>query len=409
MQHLPTAISEDARFLDALREEVDQHPLWSCQLLRACELGHLSREDFRYLFSQYWHYSHNFTRYLAALMARCENDFFRAALSENLWEEGGMQQPNDRHSQIFRAFLTDALGIAIRDLRCDSAALHFVGRYLDYCLTAPLPSAAAFLAFGTEGIVPRLYATLTTGLRQIGLHDDDLRFFLIHMACDDKHAATLADLTASYSAEPGWQRMVQEGARAALDLRLKFFDGLYEGIRQQRMRATLAHIQDRVSLADPAPTAVQVVFSTTRDGGVALYNNRVERLNIEFAVTRVPFAGETLDPRIVRIPPGRCNERHKHAHESFFYIVSGHGRVRVGDAFFEVGAGDMAFVPRWALHQTENTGADEMIIVAVTDYNLASKAYIGEYYDRAHRMKPDEDSAPKAPVLLASLPSAETG
>jgi len=148
-----------------------------------------------------------------------------------------------------------------------------------------------------------------------------------------------------------------------------------------------------------------VVFSTTRDAGVALYNNRVERLNIEFAVTRVPFPGEALDPRIVRIPPGRCNERHKHAHESFFYIVSGHGRVRVGDAFFEVHAGDMAFVPRWALHQTENTGADEMIIVAVTDYNLASAAYIGEYYDSAHRMKADEDIAPKAPVLLSSLPS----
>jgi mannose-6-phosphate isomerase-like protein (cupin superfamily) len=92
---------------------------------------------------------------------------------------------------------------------------------------------------------------------------------------------------------------------------------------------------------------------------------------------------------VVRIPPGRCNERHKHAHESFFYVVSGRGRVRVGDSLFEVRAGDMAFVPRWALHQTENTGTEEMLIVAVTDYNLAAKAYVGEYYDSAHRMKRD--------------------
>ena len=69
----------------------------------------------------------------------------------------------------------------------------------------------------------------------------------------------------------------------------------------------------------------------------------------------------------------------------------------------------MAFVPRWALHQTENTGVEEMIIVAVTDYNLASKAYIGEYYDRSHRMKSDEDTAPKAPVLLSSLPVPQLG
>jgi mannose-6-phosphate isomerase-like protein (cupin superfamily)/pyrroloquinoline quinone (PQQ) biosynthesis protein C len=377
-----------ATMLARLRAEVDQHPLWSCRLLRACELGHLSRDDFRYLFSQYAHYSRNFTRYLAALMARCESDYFRAALSENLWEEGGMRQPEERHSQIFREFLGDGLGINVADIRCDPPALLFVERYLGYCLTAPVASAAAFLALGTEGIVTRMYTVLTTGLRHIGLDDRDLRFFLIHMACDDAHAATLADLTASYAGTPGWEQMVREGARAALDLRLQFFDALFDAIQQERLRATLAHIQNRESLAPIPPVSEEVVFSP-RDPGVALYDNRVERLNIEFAVTRVPFAGETLDPRVVRIPPGRCNERHKHAHESFFYVISGRGRVRVGDGFFEIGAGDMAFVPRWALHQTENTGADEMVIIAVTDYNLAAKAYVGEYYDSAHRQKRD--------------------
>jgi mannose-6-phosphate isomerase-like protein (cupin superfamily)/pyrroloquinoline quinone (PQQ) biosynthesis protein C len=377
-----------AAALARLRAEVEQHPIWSCRLLRACELGHLSRDDYRYLFSQYAHYSRNFTRYLAALMARCDSDYFRAVLSENLWEEGGMQRPEQRHSQIFREFLSDALGISLADARCDPPALLFVERYLNYCLTAPVASAAAFLALGTEGIVPRLYAILTTGLRQIGLDDRDLHFFLIHMACDDAHAATLNDLTASYATQPGWEQLVREGARAALDLRLQFFDALFEAIQQERLRATLAHIQDRESLAATPAIAEEVVFSP-RDAGIALYNNRDERLNIEFAVTRVPFSGDTLDPRVVRIPPGRCNERHKHAHESFFYVVSGRGRVRVGDSLFEVRAGDMAFVPRWALHQTENTGTEEMLIVAVTDYNLAAKAYVGEYYDSAHRMKRD--------------------
>jgi quercetin dioxygenase-like cupin family protein/pyrroloquinoline quinone (PQQ) biosynthesis protein C len=407
MQHLSPMVSETERCLISIRDEVDQHPIWSCRLLRACELGHLSLEDFRYVFSQYFHYSQSFTRYLAALMARCENDYFRAVLSANLWEEGGMQQPKDRHSQIFRSFLTDGLGLSLRDIRYDADARHFAGRYLDYCLSAPMASASAFLAFGTEGIVSRLYTAFTAGLRQIGLDDEDMRFFLIHIACDDEHAATLADLTASYSDQPGWERMALDGTRAALDLRLQFFDAVYDAIRQERLRPTLAHIQDRVSLASAQPAVDQVVFSTTGDQGVALYENRIDRLNIEFAVTRVPFAGETLDPRVVRIPAGRCNERHKHAHESFFYVVSGHGRVRVGDSLFEVRAGDMAFVPRWALHQTENIGTDEMVIVAVTDYNLASKAYIGEYYDSAHRMKADEAAA--APATAPALLSVVVG
>ncbi len=158
-----------AATLARLRAEVEQHPIWNCRLLRACELGHLSHDDYRYLFSQYAHYSRNFTRYLAALMARCESDYFRAVLSENLWEEGGMQRPEQRHSQIFREFLSDAFGINVADARYDPPALLFVQRYLDYCLTAPVASAAAFLALGTEGIVPRLYTILTTGLRQVGL------------------------------------------------------------------------------------------------------------------------------------------------------------------------------------------------------------------------------------------------
>src|SRR5689334_2858427 len=83
----------DARELEAfvasLRAEVDAHPIWSCQLLQHCELGHLSHGDFVYLFSQYHRYSRDFTRYLAAVMASCRNDYYRSRLSQNLWEEGG--------------------------------------------------------------------------------------------------------------------------------------------------------------------------------------------------------------------------------------------------------------------------------------------------------------------------------
>ena len=45
----------------------------------------------------------------------------------------------------------------------------------------------------------------------------------------------------------------------------------------------------------------------------------------------------------------------------------------------EVKAGDMVFVPRWAVHQSQNSGDTEMVILAVTDFGLTSKAYIGDY------------------------------
>jgi pyrroloquinoline quinone (PQQ) biosynthesis protein C len=72
--------------------------------------GAFSREDLRYVFSQYHLYTSSFTRFIAAAMATCEDDRFRAALSQNLWEEGGDLEPSRRHAQIFRDFLSRSLG-----------------------------------------------------------------------------------------------------------------------------------------------------------------------------------------------------------------------------------------------------------------------------------------------------------
>src|SRR6202000_1665016 len=64
------------------------HPFWQNRLFKACSAGSLTRDDFKLVFAQYYLYSQNFTRYLAALMASCESDLLRARLAENIWEEG---------------------------------------------------------------------------------------------------------------------------------------------------------------------------------------------------------------------------------------------------------------------------------------------------------------------------------
>jgi len=127
----------------------------------------------------------------------------------------------------------------------------------------------------------------------------------------------------------------------------------------------------------------------TRDAlapGNALYANTNERLNIDFRVERLAFPEmQTMDPRIVRIPPDRNNEQHKHAHESLFVILQGRGEVLVGEQWHAVGKGDVAFVPRWIVHQTKNTSAtEELVVLAVTDFGFTS-AVLGDY-DRRTRL-----------------------
>jgi pyrroloquinoline quinone (PQQ) biosynthesis protein C len=119
-----------AAALQALR---DRHAFWDSPLA-ACAKGSLSREDFKFIFSQYYCYARNFTRYLSAAMANCEDDYYRSRLTENLWEESGEKDIEQRHAQILRRFLREGLDIEIDRIEFLPATESFVREYLDFCL-----------------------------------------------------------------------------------------------------------------------------------------------------------------------------------------------------------------------------------------------------------------------------------
>ncbi|MEL6341626.1 MAG: cupin domain-containing protein [Myxococcota bacterium] len=142
--------------------------------------------------------------------------------------------------------------------------------------------------------------------------------------------------------------------------------------------------------------AEQTDESWTRDAltqGDAMYANQNARLNIDFAVERLPFPDlQTMDPRIVRIAPGSNNERHKHAHESLFVILEGEGEVLIGKRWSPVRRGDVAFVPRWIMHQTRNTSdASPLVLLAITDFGFTS-AVLGDYDRRTRLARSGEDA-----------------
>jgi quercetin dioxygenase-like cupin family protein/pyrroloquinoline quinone (PQQ) biosynthesis protein C len=361
-----------------LHERIAKHPLWNCSLLRECAAGHLSQEDFAYVFSQYNLYSRNFTRFLAAAMAGFEDDRFRADLCRNLWEESGMLDVNQRHSELFRLFLQDGLGVTADDVEYGDSARYFASRYLEYCTRSTPAQTSALLALGTEAIVVRLYSTFVSGLRLAKVPEDALKFFLVHLECDDQHAETLEKIMLSYASEPGWFETAWGAADYALSLRKHFFDRLFADLRIRRLAGIMGHVQERKSLCDelPDPSSLLAPKGTR---GQRLYDNKVPRLNIDFEVERLPFHADVLDPRIVRIQPGASNERHKHAHETVFVFFEGTGEVQVNGSVFLVHPGDMVFVPRWAMHQTRNTGGRELVFLAVTDFGLTERLYVGDY------------------------------
>jgi quercetin dioxygenase-like cupin family protein/pyrroloquinoline quinone (PQQ) biosynthesis protein C len=382
--HADTTASSALAALQALR---DRHAFWDSALLTACTRGTLSREDFKFIFSQYFGYSRNFTRYLAAAMANCGDDYCRSRLTENLWEESGEKDIERRHAQIFRRFLRDGLAIDIERIEFLPTTERFTREFLDFCLRSHPLASSAFLSLGTEGIVSRMYSVLVEGLLQAGVEERHLEFFRIHIGCDDEHAETLEKMMCSYVHEPDWFNTCARAMDYALGLRQRFFNDLLEALPHQRVKPLISSVQSEEA---PGPAERGACLHGARHAGTPLYHNADAAQALEFRVERLPFRAEVLDPRVVRIPAGKRNELHKHGHETVIHIMSGRGTIQVDDQVLEAGAGDTVFVPRWALHRATNTGAEELSYFAVTDFGFASKVHRGDYLD-GHRQKPEND------------------
>ncbi len=373
--------------LTALQRLRDRHSFWDSRLFHACREGVLSKQDLQFIFGQYYLYSKNFTRYLSAAMANCEDDLYRSRLTANLWEEGGEKDIEKRHAQIFRRFLRDGLDIEIDKIDYLDCTRNFVGEFLRFCLQSHPMASSAFLSLGTEGIVSRMYAVFVEGLTKAGIQERHLEFFRIHIGCDDDHAATLEKMMCSYFGEPDWFNSCERAMDYALLLRERFFESLIDALPHQRVKGLIANVQD-----SSAPPGAGPYFHSGATRGTVLYHNSDAKKNLDFFVERLPFRAEVLDPRIVRIPAGKCNEQHRHAHETVIHVMTGRGAIEVGDTWVEINAGDTVFVPRWVMHRANNLGTDELSYFAVTDFGFASKVAEGNYLE-GHRERPENDNS----------------
>ena len=147
------------------------------------------------------------------------------------------------------------------------------------------------------------------------------------------------------------------------------------------LMTVIRNIEDRKPLASDADVSAFHVDITNSHR--ELYRNRNEKLGIDFSVQVLEFPGtQCFDARVVRIAAGANNELHKHAHESLFYVISGKAEVTIADARLTLEPGGLAFVPRWAFHQSRNLSQDEeLVILAITDFAL-TKAVLGDYDKR---------------------------
>ena len=86
-------------------------------------------------------------------------------------------------------------------------------------------------------------------------------------------------------------------------------------------------------------------------------------------VSRDLTGAEGIYMGLSTIPPGGASSSHHHTNcESAIYVVSGYGKIRMGDRLAEsqdFGPGDFIFIPPFALHQPVNISDTEPVALIV--------------------------------------------
>jgi mannose-6-phosphate isomerase-like protein (cupin superfamily) len=165
----------------------------------------------------------------------------------------------------------------------------------------------------------------------------------------------------------------------------QLLDRLFNELILSRLEELLIGINSQASLS--GSESPNDYLGSVHDSKLdTLYENRNDKLNIDFRSQKLHFTAKTLDPRIVTILVGKTNELHKHAHETIFVFLQGEGHVLIDNTTVPVKSGTFVFIPRWSMHQTINNGKEILVFLAVTDYGLTAKSFIGNY-NKTARLK----------------------
>ncbi|HEX8109121.1 MAG TPA: cupin domain-containing protein [Kofleriaceae bacterium] len=338
---------------DQLAAGSANHPVWKAQILRCISANWLYRDDMRFVL-----------RIFSALEGTRRDCM--SVLETRAGSNTGVRSISDsKPNPILSAWASELSETMDPTVELPTFYRYFALQCSLFCRDGDIGDVAAFL-LGGELVMARAYTYMAKALREATDRPAP--------EVEPGKTRELAGVIAS-APSPAGPSSHQAALEQALAYYVQLFEDLYQAVRSRRMATASDRIQARASLQredqPPIPLSPGV--------GPIIMETRDDDNNIHFSVERYPGNYEALDPRVVRIPPGRTNNRHKHAHETLFYFISGTGRILVGSTWVPVKAGDAVFAPRWAIHQTHNTGNTELVLLAITDYYLTHQVYVGAY------------------------------
>lgn len=223
-------------FLADLEIEVRAHPALRHPFLVRFAEGGLGRLQLWAFGLQHYQLVRIFTAYLEALLASVPDATVRDWIHRVLEDEFARPDVYHRsHPALYRRFLR-ALGLEPRDW--DAVAplpetKAFVTRHIELTSLRHYLVGLGAVGPGHEWAIPVMFACLVDGLRRSGVAEEALDYFTLHIAQDLEHARLLRAALARSADDPANQARILEGARASLETRARFWDGLYRVVFEE--------------------------------------------------------------------------------------------------------------------------------------------------------------------------------
>lgn len=195
--------------------------------------GNLTKEQLGRWAVQHYYYIEPIAQQFAMLFSRLPDLDARTHMLENLL---GEEDPNGRHPDLLLEFAghcgVDRNFAMSADLRGEILPTTRAMRSWVWELVSvrSLAEAAAGIMVGLEGQLPTLYPKYVESLRKMGFHDDQLKFFHVHIEGDVEHAHVGLEIAERYATTPELRDRALGAVRASGQLRWEFLSGMYRSI-----------------------------------------------------------------------------------------------------------------------------------------------------------------------------------
>ncbi|MES2938606.1 MAG: iron-containing redox enzyme family protein [Pseudomonadota bacterium] len=217
-----TARAEIEEKCRELRERLTAHPF-----LRRCADGSVTEAELHAFLIQQGKYSSYFTRYLCALISKLEDGDAVLKLAQNLCEELGFGDTDELpHSQLYARMLAD-FGLQPQRHAAAPETQALIDTMFELCGRPTGAAGLGALCLGAEAVVPDFYSHVIAGFRSRNYPADALRFFSIHVECDDGHATTMFEVIEKVMEQsPQARSEVFSAADQAIAARLRMLDAV---------------------------------------------------------------------------------------------------------------------------------------------------------------------------------------